>query len=72
MAAEFGVTLLGELPLDVRIREQADGGHPTVAAEPDAARARGYIEAARHAAAVLARRARDRSTLFPKIVVEDT
>jgi ATP-binding protein involved in chromosome partitioning len=72
MAAEFGVTLLGELPLDVMIREQADGGHPTVAAEPDGARARGYIEAARHAAAALARRARDRSTLFPKIVVEDT
>jgi len=72
MAAEFGVTLLGELPLDVRIREQADGGHPTVAAEPGGALARGYIDAARHAAAALARRARDRSTLFPKIVVEDT
>lgn len=72
MAAEFGVTLLGELPLDVRIREQADGGRPTVAAEPDGARARGYIEAGRHAAAALARRARDRSTTFPKIVVEDT
>jgi ATP-binding protein involved in chromosome partitioning len=72
MAAEFGVTLLGELPLDVRIREQADGGCPTVAAEPDGARARGYIDAARRAAAALARRARDRSTLFPTIVVEDT
>jgi len=43
-----------------------------VVAEPDGARARGYIEAARHAAAALARRARDRSALFPKIVVEDT
>jgi ATP-binding protein involved in chromosome partitioning len=72
MAAEFGVTLLGELPLDIRIREQADGGCPTVAAEPGGARARGYIHAARRAAAALARRARDRSTLFPKIVVEDT
>ena len=72
MAAEFGVALLGELPLDVRIREQADGGRPTVAAEPDGARARGYLDAARRAAAALARRARDRSTLFPKIVVEDS
>jgi ATP-binding protein involved in chromosome partitioning len=72
LAAEYGVALLGELPLDVRIREQADGGRPTVVAEPDGARARGYIEAARHAAAALARRARDRSALFPKIVVEDT
>ena len=72
LAAEFGVTLLGELPLDAAIREQADGGRPTVVAEPDSARASGYIEAARHAAAGLARRTRDRSALFPKIVVEDT
>jgi ATP-binding protein involved in chromosome partitioning len=72
LAAEFGVTLLGELPLDAVIREQADGGRPTVVAEPDSVRASGYIEAARHAAAALARRTRDRSALFPKIVVEDT
>jgi ATP-binding protein involved in chromosome partitioning len=72
LAAEFGVTLLGELPLDAAIREQADGSRPTVVAEPDSARASGYIEAARHAAAALARRTRDRSALFPKIVVEDT
>jgi ATP-binding protein involved in chromosome partitioning len=72
LAAEHGVELLGELPLDARIREEADGGCPTVVAEPDSARAHAYIEAARHAAAALARRTRDRSTLFPKIVVEDT
>ena len=34
MAAEYGVQLLGELPLDARIREEADGGRPTVVAEP--------------------------------------
>jgi ATP-binding protein involved in chromosome partitioning len=72
LAGEHGVELLGELPLDARIREEADGGRPTVVAEPDSARAQAYIEAARHAAAALARRTRDRSTLFPKIVVEDT
>jgi ATP-binding protein involved in chromosome partitioning len=72
MAAEYGVALLGELPLDVRIREEADGGRPTVVAAPDSPRAQAYIEAGRHAAAALARRARDRSALFPKIVVEDT
>ena len=63
---------LGELPLDARIREQADGGRPSVVAEPDGPAAQAYVEAARKAAAVLARRARDRSTLFPKIVVEDS
>jgi ATP-binding protein involved in chromosome partitioning len=72
LATEHGIRLLGELPLDVRIREQADGGRPTVVAEPDSPAARAYIEAARQAAAVLSLRARDRSTLFPKIVVEDT
>jgi ATP-binding protein involved in chromosome partitioning len=72
LAAEHGVALLGELPLDARIREQADGGRPSVVAEPDGPAAQAYVEAARKAAAVLARRARDRSTLFPKIVVEDS
>jgi ATP-binding protein involved in chromosome partitioning len=28
MAAEYGVESLGALPLDIRIREQADGGRP--------------------------------------------
>jgi ATP-binding protein involved in chromosome partitioning len=72
LAAENGVTLLGELPLDVRIREQADSGRPTVVAEPESAAGQAYIAAARRAAAVLSLRAQDRSALFPKIVVEDT
>ena len=33
MALQYGVPLLGSLPLDVRIREQADGGRPTVVAD---------------------------------------
>jgi ATP-binding protein involved in chromosome partitioning len=70
MAAQAGVRLLGELPLDARIREDADGGHPTVAAEPGSARALLYFETARRTAAALARRARDRSLVFPNIVVE--
>jgi ATP-binding protein involved in chromosome partitioning len=72
LAAQHGVALLGQLPLDTRIREETDGGRPTVVAEAGSARARCYIEAARRAGAALAHRARDRSALFPKIVVEDT
>jgi ATP-binding protein involved in chromosome partitioning len=72
MAQEYGVRLLGELPLDARIREEADGGRPTVVAAPDSPRARAYFETARRTAAALALRARDRSTLFPKIVVEES
>jgi ATP-binding protein involved in chromosome partitioning len=72
MAQEHGVALLGELPLDARIREEADSGRPSVIADPGSARALAYVEMARRTAAALARRARDRSALFPKIVVEDT
>jgi ATP-binding protein involved in chromosome partitioning len=70
MAAQAGVRLLGELPLDSRIREDADVGRPTVVAEPASARAQLYFETARRTAAALARRARDRSLVFPNIVVE--
>ncbi|HEY0766347.1 MAG TPA: iron-sulfur cluster carrier protein ApbC [Steroidobacteraceae bacterium] len=72
MAQEYGVRLLGELPLDTHIREEADSGRPTVVAAPSSARARPYFEMARRTAAALALRARDRSSVFPKIVVEET
>ena len=72
MAQQYGVELLGELALDARIREEADGGRPTVVAVPESARAAAYFATARRAAGELARRGKDRSTLFPKIVVEDT
>src|SRR5271170_296830 len=72
MAREYGVKLLGELPLDAHIREEADGGTPTVVAAPQSARARHYLEMARRTAAALAVRARDRSSVFPKIVVEES
>ena len=72
MAEQYGVRLLGELPLDAHIREEADGGHPTVVAAPDSPRARAYFEMARRTGGALAVRARDRSSVFPKIVVEET
>ena len=72
MAADYGVQLLGSLPLDARIRAEADGGKPSVVAEPQGPRAAAYHSLARRAAGELARRGRDRSALFPKIVVEDT
>jgi len=70
LAEEYGVRLLGQLPLDAHIREEADGGRPTVVAAPDSARALAYIEMARHTAGALATRSRDHSAVFPKIVIE--
>lgn len=72
MAAQYGTALLGELPLDSRIREEADGGRPTVVADPHSARAAAYFQMARRTAGVLSRRARDRSSVFPKIVIEES
>jgi ATP-binding protein involved in chromosome partitioning len=72
MAAQYGVQLLGELPLDIRIREDADGGAPTVVSEPNSERARAYFLMARRTAARLATLNKDYSRAFPKITVEAT
>jgi len=60
------------LPLEMRIREQADGGKPTVVAEPDSPTADIYREIARKAAARLSKQAKDYTTKFPKIVIQNT
>ncbi len=70
MASDFDVELLGQLPLDAKIREQTDSGKPTVLADPDSAVAAAYRLAAQRMAAAQARRSRDYSSKFPKIVVE--
>jgi ATP-binding protein involved in chromosome partitioning len=54
MAAQYGVELLGQLPLDTRIRQQVDDGRPTVIAVPDSELAQRYRDIARRAAARLA------------------
>ncbi|HQW77218.1 MAG TPA: iron-sulfur cluster carrier protein ApbC [Dokdonella sp.] len=72
MAAQYNVPMLGSLPLDIRIREQADGGTPTVAAMPDSELAARYREIARNTAARLSLQARNKSIQFPKIVVQNT
>jgi len=72
MARQYDVPLLGSLPLDIRIREQADGGTPTVAADPAGSVAALYREIARKTAAQLSIHARSKSIQFPKIVIQNT
>ncbi|MFQ5981760.1 MAG: iron-sulfur cluster carrier protein ApbC [Woeseiaceae bacterium] len=72
MAADYDVELIGQLPLDLRIRQQTDGGRPSVIAEPDAPHAKAYRLAARRMAALLAMQGRDYSHKFPQIVVEES
>lgn len=72
MAQQYHVPLLGSLPLDIRIREQADGGKPTVAAIPDSDIAARYRGVARKAAAHLALQAKNKAIGMPKIVIQNT
>ena len=58
MAAQYGVPLLGSLPLERSIREQGDAGTPVVLAAPDSPAAAAYRQLARNLAAELAKRPR--------------
>ena len=58
MAAQYGVPLLGSLPLEIGIREQGDIGTPIMVSAPDSAAARAYRRMAIQVAAVLAARPR--------------
>jgi len=58
MAAQYGVPLLGSLPLEIGIREQGDAGTPIVAAAPESAAARAYVAAAQRMVEELGRRPR--------------
>lgn len=72
MATDNKVPLLGSLPLEMSIRVQTDGGKPTVAAEPDGRIALIYRDIARRVAAKLSMQAKDFSSKFPKIVIQNT
>ena len=72
MCRDYGVPFLGSLPLDIRIREQADSGRPTVVADPDGPVAQVYKQIARKVAIAVAQKAEDFSSKFPSIVVQNT
>lgn len=58
MAEQYGVPLLGSLPLERGIREHGDAGTPVVLAAPDSPAAAAYRQLAANLAAELARRPR--------------
>ncbi len=72
MAQQYGVPLLGSLPLDMRIRSEADAGTPSVIAAPQSDIALRYREIARRVAAKLSLQARNKAIQFPKIVIQNT
>ncbi|QTK46229.1 MULTISPECIES: iron-sulfur cluster carrier protein ApbC [Xanthomonas] len=58
MAAQYGVPLLGSLPLEIAIREQGDAGQPVVVAAPESVAAKAYLAAATRLAEELGKRPR--------------
>lgn len=58
MAEQYGVPLLGSLPLDIGIREQGDVGAPIVVAQPESGAAKAYMAAAQRMMEELAKRPR--------------
>lgn len=71
MSLQYGINLLGSLPLDIKIREGVDVGKPTVAIEPNSDIALLYRDIARKSSARLSQMAKDYSNKFPKIVIEN-
>ncbi|PHS70291.1 MAG: iron-sulfur cluster carrier protein ApbC [Methylophaga sp.] len=71
MAKQYDIDLLGSLPLDIKIREDADQGYPTVVASPNSLITAAYSSIARRIAARLAKQGKDYSTAFPNIVVKN-
>lgn len=68
MAQQYGVPLLGSLPLDIAIREQGDAGQPVVVAAPESAAAQAYRATARVLAAELAKRPRAAIPILSSLV----
>jgi ATP-binding protein involved in chromosome partitioning len=72
MCKDYDVEFLGSLPLEMAIRQMADGGKPTVVGAPDSPSAEIYRKIARRVAVKVAEKAKDMSSKFPNIVVQNT
>ncbi|NWG31783.1 MAG: iron-sulfur cluster carrier protein ApbC [Rhodocyclaceae bacterium] len=72
MCEDYEVEFLGALPLDKNIREQVDSGHPSVVADPNGRVAEIYRTIARRIGVKIAEQAKDHSSKFPTIVVQNT
>ncbi len=72
MCADYDTEFLGSLPLEMAIRQMADGGKPTVVGAPDSKSAEIYRAIARRIAVKIAEKAKDMTSKFPNIVVQNT
>ena len=68
MSQQYGVPVLGALPLEAGIREDGDGGTPIVVARPDSAAARAFRDLARATLAQLAQRPKVRIGIMASLL----
>ncbi len=68
-AERLGMEFLGEVPLDIRIRETSDEGHPIVIAEPDSPHSAAYRAIAEKVWANIETVLANRESSTPRIVI---
>jgi ATP-binding protein involved in chromosome partitioning len=71
IASDYGVPLLGSLPLSLSIREQTDSGRPTVLAEPDSPVTAIFLQVAAAVELALAQQGDSAVQQFPDINISD-
>ena len=71
MAEQYNVDFLGGVPLNMQIREDTDGGMPTVVKDPESRVAEIYRDISRKTAAKLSLKGKDYSASFPSIVIQN-
>ena len=69
-AEKLGTEFLGEIPLDIEIRETSDGGQPIVVSKPDSPQAVVYRALAARIKEKLDAEQQDASRTAPKIVIQ--
>jgi ATP-binding protein involved in chromosome partitioning len=66
----LGMEFLGEIPLDIQIRETSDGGHPIVVSQPDSPHAKSYLAIADRVWAKCEEFLKRKKAKAPRIVVQ--
>ena len=70
LAVSHHLPYLGDIPLDIRIREETDNGNPTTAAAPESDIANATAPSRCAPPPTLAARQKTETQAFPKIVIE--
>jgi ATP-binding protein involved in chromosome partitioning len=69
-AENLGMDFLGEIPLDIVIRQTSDDGHPIVASDPESEHARAYLAIAARIWEKVEQNLQARAISAPRIVIQ--